>query len=114
MFSKQKAKLRLKFCFLVVSHITNHQRVESGMHTTEHHTNASSQTISRDTQLTPPNSTTRNYKYAGRSIRVISSISSSSSTARIRCGRALSSIKMKSGPMARRNRRTWERSTSSQ
>ncbi|GFW29012.1 hypothetical protein TNCV_2355701 [Trichonephila clavipes] len=28
----------------------------------------------------------------------------SSSTARVRCGRALSSIKMKSGPMAPRNR----------
>ncbi|GFX63334.1 hypothetical protein TNCV_3619371 [Trichonephila clavipes] len=35
-------------------------------------------------------------KYAGQSIRVISSLSSSSSTARVRCGRALSSIKMKS------------------
>ncbi|GFW90858.1 hypothetical protein TNCV_2418511 [Trichonephila clavipes] len=52
--------------------------------------------------------------YAGQSIRVISSLSSSSSTARVRCGRALSSIKMKSGPMAPRNRRTWGRSTSSQ
>ncbi|GFU84967.1 hypothetical protein TNCV_3896941 [Trichonephila clavipes] len=30
------------------------------------------------------------------------------------CGRALSSIKMKSEPMAPRNRRTWGRSTSSQ
>ncbi|GFW63313.1 hypothetical protein TNCV_3477291 [Trichonephila clavipes] len=38
----------------------------------------------------------------------------SSSKARVRCGRALSSIKMKSVPMAPRNRRTWGRSTSSQ
>ncbi|GFY05139.1 hypothetical protein TNCV_3270111 [Trichonephila clavipes] len=53
-------------------------------------------------------------EYADQSIRVISSLSSSSSTARVRCGRALSSIKMKSGPMAPRNRRTWGRSTSSQ
>ncbi|GFX75579.1 hypothetical protein TNCV_4714861 [Trichonephila clavipes] len=51
-------------------------------------------------------------EYAGESIRVISSLSSSSSTARVRCGRALSSIKMKSGPMAPRNRLTWGRSTS--
>ncbi|GFT70314.1 hypothetical protein TNCV_2657831 [Trichonephila clavipes] len=48
-------------------------------------------------------------EYAGQSIRVISSLSSSSSAARVRCGRALSSIKMKSGPMAPRNRRTWGR-----
>ncbi|GFT68460.1 hypothetical protein TNCV_4585361 [Trichonephila clavipes] len=34
-------------------------------------------------------------EYADQSIRVISSLSSSSSTARVRCGRALSSIKMK-------------------
>ncbi|GFV83769.1 hypothetical protein TNCV_2555561 [Trichonephila clavipes] len=53
-------------------------------------------------------------EYAGQSIRVISLLSSSSSTARVRCGRALSSIKMKSGPMAPRNRHTWGRSTSSQ
>ncbi|GFV55747.1 hypothetical protein TNCV_755471 [Trichonephila clavipes] len=46
--------------------------------------------------------------YAGQSIRVISSLSSSSSTARVRCGRALLSIKMKSGPMVPLNRRTWE------
>ncbi|GFV79370.1 hypothetical protein TNCV_1903421 [Trichonephila clavipes] len=46
-------------------------------------------------------------EYAGQSIRVISSLSSSSSTARVRCARALSSIKMKSGPIAPRNRRTW-------
>ncbi|GFT60194.1 hypothetical protein TNCV_4970371 [Trichonephila clavipes] len=46
-------------------------------------------------------------EYAGETIRVISSLSSSSSTDRVRCGRALSSIKMKSGPMAPRNRRTW-------
>ncbi|GFX97717.1 hypothetical protein TNCV_3066041 [Trichonephila clavipes] len=46
-------------------------------------------------------------EYAGQSIRVISSLSSSSSTARVLCDRALSSIKMKSGPMAPRNRRTW-------
>ncbi|GFW92388.1 hypothetical protein TNCV_4920171 [Trichonephila clavipes] len=51
-------------------------------------------------------------EYAGQSIRVISSFSSSSSTARVRYGRALSSIKMKSGPMAPRNRRTWGRSAS--
>ncbi|GFW27931.1 uncharacterized protein TNCV_768111 [Trichonephila clavipes] len=38
-------------------------------------------------------------EYAGQSIRVISSLSSSSSTARVRCGRALSTIKMKSGPI---------------
>ncbi|GFW83571.1 hypothetical protein TNCV_2204201 [Trichonephila clavipes] len=36
-------------------------------------------------------------EYAGQSIRVISSISSRSSTARVRCGRAFSSIKMKLG-----------------
>ncbi|GFX19588.1 hypothetical protein TNCV_2074961 [Trichonephila clavipes] len=36
-------------------------------------------------------------EYAGQSIRVISSLSSSSSTARVRCGRALSSIKMNLG-----------------
>ncbi|GFW28077.1 hypothetical protein TNCV_769571 [Trichonephila clavipes] len=36
-------------------------------------------------------------EYAGQSIRVISSLSNSSSTARVRCGRALSSIKMKLG-----------------
>ncbi|GFV50365.1 hypothetical protein TNCV_2649321 [Trichonephila clavipes] len=47
-------------------------------------------------------------EYAGQSIRVISSLSSSSSTARVRCGRALSSIKMKSGPMAPWNRCTWK------
>ncbi|GFU72605.1 hypothetical protein TNCV_4838331 [Trichonephila clavipes] len=46
-------------------------------------------------------------EYAGQSIRVTSSLSSSSSTARVRCGRALSSIKMKSGPMAPLNRCTW-------
>ncbi|GFW94846.1 uncharacterized protein TNCV_3397261 [Trichonephila clavipes] len=33
--------------------------------------------------------------YAGQTIRVISSLSSSSSTARVRCSRGLSSIKMK-------------------
>ncbi|GFY12428.1 hypothetical protein TNCV_1798501 [Trichonephila clavipes] len=37
-------------------------------------------------------------EYAGQSIQMISSLSSSSSTARVQCGRALSSIKMKSGP----------------
>ncbi|GFV41239.1 uncharacterized protein TNCV_1859581 [Trichonephila clavipes] len=42
----------------------------------------------------------KSWEYAGQSIRVISSLSSSSSTARVRCGRALSSIKMKSGPMS--------------
>ncbi|GFX09206.1 hypothetical protein TNCV_1067921 [Trichonephila clavipes] len=47
-------------------------------------------------------------EYAGKSFRVISSLSSSSSTARVGCGRALSSIKMKSGPLAPRDRRTWE------
>ncbi|GFY02683.1 hypothetical protein TNCV_3505631 [Trichonephila clavipes] len=41
-------------------------------------------------------------EYAGQSIRLIYSLSSNSSTARVRCGRALSSIKMKSGPMAPR------------
>ncbi|GFV01845.1 hypothetical protein TNCV_4557971 [Trichonephila clavipes] len=41
-------------------------------------------------------------EYAGQSIRVIYSLSSSSSTAGVRCGRALSSIKMKSGPMTPR------------
>ncbi|GFT81716.1 hypothetical protein TNCV_3675201 [Trichonephila clavipes] len=53
-------------------------------------------------------------EYDGQSIRVLSSLYSRCSTARVRCGRALSSIKMKSGPMAPRNRRTWGRSTSSQ
>ncbi|GFS69952.1 uncharacterized protein TNCV_3102411 [Trichonephila clavipes] len=36
-------------------------------------------------------------EYTGHSIRVISSLSSCSSTARVQCGRTLSSIKMKSG-----------------
>ncbi|GFW94914.1 uncharacterized protein TNCV_3397931 [Trichonephila clavipes] len=48
-------------------------------------------------------------EYAVQSIRLKSSLSSSSSTARVICDRALSSIKMKSGPMAPRNRRTWRR-----
>ncbi|GFV36547.1 DUF1758 domain-containing protein [Trichonephila clavipes] len=47
----------------------------------------------------------KTWEYAGQSIRVISTLSSSSSTARVRCGHALSSIKMKSVPMAPRNSR---------